>query len=346
MAKDVGEIFNLSGPFHLTSVDWGNPDHIRSILASFIQGVKIQQRNRKKGLEPHEFPASPWWTTFNFKLVDSLVDTDDNSIFGAIYELESLTCNAPKYVVAFRGTLLKKGTVLRDLKLDLNCVLNNLHKTSRFELAMRAVQNIVSRAGGATDVWLTGYSLGSAIALLAGKEMVKIGHPIRTYLFNPPFLSAGIERIINNDVLKQGIHFTISLLKAGLAIAMKGTSNPDEDFVRLSSWTPNLFVNRADLICCPYIAHFKVLKKLNDIGARTIGRLATRNSIRGLFSSATGNDDRGPLHLIPSAIVTTNLADFPNPLSAHGIKQWWDPSFHGISYKEVTDSHYVRLQSM
>ncbi|XP_038685978.1 GDSL esterase/lipase At4g10955-like isoform X3 [Tripterygium wilfordii] len=221
MEKGVREIFSRSGPCHLTSVDWDDPDHRRSIAASLVQGVKVLERDRQKKRHGPQAEAPPWWNFFKFKLIDRLVDIDDNSIFGAVYELKSFTKNAPQYVVAFRGTLLKLDTIRCDLKLDAKCIKNRLHNTSRFEVAMQAVKDMVFKHG-ANNVWLTGYSLGSAIALLAGKEMVKIGHPIETYLFNPPFLSATIiDRIFHiNDKLKKVVRYTRSFLKAGLAITI------------------------------------------------------------------------------------------------------------------------------
>ncbi|XP_038685970.1 GDSL esterase/lipase At4g10955-like isoform X2 [Tripterygium wilfordii] len=333
MEKDVREIFSRSGPFHLKSPDWDNPDHRRSIAASLIQGVKVLERDRQKKRDGPQAEAPPWWDFFNFQLIDRLVDIEDNSICGAIYELKSFTHNAPQYVVAFRGTLLKLDTIRCDLKLDAKCIKNRLHNTSRFELAMQAVHNIILKAGGsATDVWLTGYSLGSAIALLAGKEMARNGHRIETYLFSPPFLSEPMERI-NNDKLKKVIRYTSSFLRAGLAITIKGTCNPDEEFVRLSSWFPHLFVNADDYICCPYIDYFEHRMKMDGIGAGRFERLATQNSMTALLSTAFGKDDREHLHLIPSAIVTTNLENSPNFKRPHGIEQWWDPSFKGQSIR-------------
>lgn len=105
-----------------------------------------------------------------------LVDSADFSLFGAILELKlppnyPKTCalNALKYVTAFRGTLTGAETRSRDILLDLKCIVNKIHKSFRFELAMHSFQNTVDVAG-ADNVWLAGHSLGSAIALLTGKK--------------------------------------------------------------------------------------------------------------------------------------------------------------------------------
>ncbi|XVF12666.1 hypothetical protein REPUB_Repub08aG0138600 [Reevesia pubescens] len=114
---------------------------------------------------------------------------------------------------------------------------------------MQAVQGIVAIAG-TSSIWLAGHSLGSAISLLAGKNMAKMGYRIETYLFNPPFFSVPVE-IIKNEKLKHGIHFTSSIVKAGLAVAVKGRHQrpqQDDPFILLSAWIPYLFVNPADPI--------------------------------------------------------------------------------------------------
>lgn len=69
-----------------------------------------------------------------------LIDDVDYSVFGGIYEYHSFAfdCNAPKFVIAFRGTIKKPDTKSRDLKLDLQCISNRLHQSSRFQLSMQA----------------------------------------------------------------------------------------------------------------------------------------------------------------------------------------------------------------
>ena len=112
--------------------------------------------------------------------------------------------------VAFRGTLLKLKSLIWDLKLDFDIIRNGLHLTSRFEFAMQAVRNMVASVGS-SNVWLAGHSLGSAMALLAGKTMAKTGIFLESFLFNSPFLSAPIE-IIKDKKVKHGIRIASSVL--------------------------------------------------------------------------------------------------------------------------------------
>ncbi|XP_022737639.1 GDSL esterase/lipase At4g10955-like [Durio zibethinus] len=330
------EIFCLSGPLHLTAVDWNNFHHRRSVAASLVQGVYILERDRQQNRQGPQAHAPPWWDFFNFQLIHQLVDDVDSSIFGAIYKFNSFAFNynhsaqsAPNYVIAFRGTINKSDSMSRDLKLDLLSIRNKLHESSRFQLAMQAVQRIVAVAG-TSSIWLAGHSLGSAISLLAGKNVTKMGYGIETYLFNPPFFSVPLG-IIKNEKLKHGIRFTNSIVKAGIAVAVKGCHQrrqQDDPFVLLSAWKPNMFVNPADPICSGYIGYFKHRKKMEEIGAGKIERIATQNSVRSLLSGSLKSDSE-PLHLLPSAYLTINLSQSPDFKRAHGIHQWWDPSFVG-----------------
>lgn len=246
------------------------------------------ERDRQKNREGHQVCcAPPWWESFHFRLNHRLIDDVDGSIFGAIYEFDINTSsahhsqlqNAPNYVIAFRGTLNTPPSISRDLKLDLLCACNRLHGSSRFKLAMKFVNDTVERIG--PNIWLTGHSLGSAMALIAGKELTMKGYLIETYLFNPPFLSTPVE-IVKYPVLKTGIRFTSSVVKAALTVAIKGR-NPkpgkQDPFTALCSWTPHLFVNPNDVLCSEYKGYFEHRKKMEEIGAGKIERISTKNSI-------------------------------------------------------------------
>ncbi|KAK7846142.1 gdsl esterase/lipase [Quercus suber] len=117
--------------------------------ASLVRGEEALVLNRDEIIEAL---ATPWWESFHFQLHHKLVDNND-SIFGAIYEFKypNPAPSFPQYVIAFRGTLMKKEIVTwRQIKLQ------------------------VTMSGGAR-VWLAGHSLGSAMALFAGKNMAKMG---------------------------------------------------------------------------------------------------------------------------------------------------------------------------
>ncbi|KAI3865456.1 hypothetical protein MKW98_025326 [Papaver atlanticum] len=247
------EIFGLVGPLNLTSVDWKNTYHQRSVTACLVQAVYVLERDRQDSRQGSQALAPAWWEFFHFQLVRTLVDDVDSSIFGAIYELNPSTsyCDhavqlhgAPRYVIAFRGTITKGDSFSEDLKLDIEVIRNGLHLTSRSELAVQAVRNMVASSGD-INIWLTGHSLGSSMALLAGKNMAKTGIYLEAFLFNPPFFSAPIERI-KDKKLKHGIRIAGSLITAGLTIAMKRHQHQprsENPFFALSPWVPYLFVN-------------------------------------------------------------------------------------------------------
>ncbi|KAK9048538.1 hypothetical protein SSX86_032497 [Deinandra increscens subsp. villosa] len=328
------EVFDVSGPLHLlTSLDWRNTFHRRSIAASLVQGVYILERDRQRGSIGHELHAhaSPWWDRFQFQLNHVLVDETDLSYFGAIYELKyahpffyQSTPHPPRFVIAFRGTITRSLTRSEDMKLNFKCVFDKLEESSRFCTAFEAVSNTVTMAGAA-NVWLAGHSLGASIAMLAGRTMAKSRFQLETYLFNPPFISVPIEKMIRSQTLKHGVRIAGSFVTAGIATAMRRREreDPKEDpFVVLSEWTPYLFVNPSDPICAEYIGYFQHRDKMERIGVGKIERIATKYSIGSLVSGASA-----PLHLLPTAYLTVNLSPSEDFKQAHGIHQWWQQHF-------------------
>lgn len=327
------DVFSISGPIYLTSsLNWKCVHHRRSVAACLVQGVYILERDRQEHHEGPEALAPAWWESFHFELNRKLVDDADSSIFGAVFEYKPPSTftivTAPRFVIAFRGTITKVDSVNRDLILDLHLIKNSLHKTTRFEIAMQAVRNLVS-AVGSSNIWLAGHSLGSAVASLAARNMAKTGILLESYLFNPPFFSAPIERIKDQKV-KHGIRIASSLVTAGLSFVLKGQqerSTLEDPFVALSSWVPNLFVNPNDHICSEYIGYFEHRKNMEDLGVGNIEKLATQNSLGDMFLRSLGKESE-PLHLLPSAKLTINLSPSPDFKCAHGIHQWWRPDLH------------------
>ncbi|CAJ2650739.1 unnamed protein product [Trifolium pratense] len=307
--------FYLSGPSHLTYVNWDDAYHRKSVAASLVKGVYVLERDLQKQRKGPDSLAFPWWTFFHFQLLDTLVDDVDNSIFGAIYEFKpppSIGNNAlyrsPHYVIAFRGTTIKPESFFRDMELDLKILRHGLHRTSRSKIATETVRNMVASVGGnGSNIWLAGHSLGSCIALHSGKIMAKSGIFIESFLFNPPFASAPIERIKSNKT-KHSLRIAGSVLTAGLAIAMNSVkkSSSYDSFAALSAWIPCLFVNLSDYICSEYVGYFEHRRTMEEIGACSIEKIATQNSVGSLMISAFGKESEA-VYLIPSAILTVNL---------------------------------------
>lgn len=263
-------------------------------------------------------------------MIQILVDDADLSIFGAVYEFTSppsynnykLVQKPPRYIIAFRGTIIKPHTRSQDLKLGLQFVRDTLQQSSRFKLAMEALKSMVFFAG-CTNIWLTGHSLGSAIALLAGKNIVKMGGFIETYLFNPPFPTDPLAQI-KNQKLKHGVRFA-SAITAGVAVALSGHRQRAQIDDSFSGWVPYLFLNPSDPFSAGYIRYFKQREKMVEIARGAIARFAKQNMSRCGWSQFSVARRREPeaSHLLPSAYVIINLSSTKGFNQAHGIHQWW-----------------------
>ncbi|KAJ8616301.1 hypothetical protein MRB53_035673 [Persea americana] len=269
-----GNEFNISGPKHLGHVDWKSPDHRRIVAACLVMGVYVLERDRQKKCKGAAPLAQPWYRSFKFQLDRKLLDPRDKSIYGAIYRFESpshLPPEAPEYVIAFRGTMLKKKSCSQDLKLDCAIIHQYFHRTKRSESAMVEVESVVNYN---RNVWLAGHSLGSALAVQAGKNAAKKDVVLETFLFNPPF-----------PRVKQWISNAKGKVTAKLVTLFKGRHQLSEDepnFVELcrtiSKWSPYLFVNKHDCICSGYIKYFKQRQKMTTNEAKATIR---NNHVRG-----------------------------------------------------------------
>ncbi|CAJ2650736.1 unnamed protein product [Trifolium pratense] len=335
MPSESTDNFYSSGPSHLTYVNWDNEYHRKSVASSLVNGVYVLENDRQKQRKGPDSLACKWWEFFHFKLLHTLIDDVDSSIFGAIYEFKPQPSmyndtlhKSPRYVIAFRGTTIKPESFLRDMELDLTILRHGLHLTSRAKIATEAVRKtVLDRVGGnGSKIWLAGHSLGSSIALHAGKIMAK--SDIESFLFNPPFPSAPINQIIKSKKLKQGIRFGGSVVKLGVGFITLDSDkrrSSNDSFSALSGWIPNLFVNPSDYICSEYVAYFEHRSKMKKYGAGWIEKRATQISVGCEFMRAVGMESE-PLHLIPSAILTVNLTRQKNRIKAHGIDQWWKPN--------------------
>lgn len=323
--------FHTFGPVHVNPVDWSSPEHRRAVVASLARGVCALERcGTFKDL------ASTWWEFFHFQLMETLRDPDDSSIFGAIFEYKHFpqcySQSVPRYIIAFRGTLIKRRTCTSDIKLDIRIILHRLCVSSRYQVAIQAVENMVAKHGH-SNMWLAGHSLGAAIALQVGKDLARKEHFLETYLFNPPFPITPIERLIRSQRLKDSLRYARSLITARLASAVKRRESLDVDdqddasFAKLSSWIPQLFVNPSDPLCSEYIGYFEHREKMVAMGAAPIERVASQNSLVSLVSWAIGKSIE-PTHLIPSAYLAINrsASDQGSFKQAHGLNQWWKPN--------------------
>ncbi|KAI3971710.1 hypothetical protein MKW92_031686, partial [Papaver armeniacum] len=345
--KQRSNDFEHSGLSRLSTVDWQDERYRRSVIASLVKGVYVLKDDHRRHRKGKDALAPPWWESFGFNLLDTFMDERDSSIFGAVYEYIATSNNyhdfkrAPRHVIAFRGTSRKQDTVLGDMILNIDILINKLHCRSRTKKAIQAVKNMVSEKG-ADDIWLAGHSLGAAIAMLAGKTLAKERIFLQSYLYNPPFIAAPME-YIRSTMVKNGIFFSCSLITLWLAAILQDDQErkQSEDlFTTLSPWVPNLFLHPADTICSGYISYFKQREMFESCGLENIGRLVTRHSWQGLFMNAIGKKYWSEeLPLIPSACVTTSSCN----LDPHRLSQWFtddsvlDPKLYQYKADEVAN---------
>ncbi|XP_010421239.1 PREDICTED: GDSL esterase/lipase At4g10955 [Camelina sativa] len=344
MASDTDD-FYTSGPYHLTSIDWTNSHHRTSVVSSLVNGVYTLERDRllsikkryryKLGLRhaPKSL-AEPWWEFFNFELMYTLTD-DDGSIYGAVFEYKSYSVyqnsphvKVPHYVMAFRGTVLKKRTWEFDLKLDLQCIFNTLHQGGRSRHAVQAVRSMVDKHSQ-KDVWLAGHSLGAALVLLAGKTMTSVGFFLESYIFNPPISSIPLEQLPGGHYLKDVFQTAKSVVKGTIAMTLTHLLQGQEEYnTKTASWIPNLYVNPKDPICAGYIDYFRHRDFMSEIGAGQIERFGARNSVRsllvGIIRRSPSDLSKEPLHLLLSADMTVNKNEPTKSTTAHALHQWWE----------------------
>lgn len=331
-----------------------------SMVACLIKGVnvleKMRRGNRRKSKKDgdevvgwwcNDERVHQWWTSYGYKLKQLLQlgdddEKDDKSIFGAIYEWNPRPLNnphagdLPAFVIAFRGTIIGKATVKEDFQNNIKVVLNSIHNSARVEKGLKAVRGILSAAaGGGGVVWLAGYSLGAAIALAIGRNLVlKEGLYLQTYLYNPPFPSHEIK------LVKTATDIFIKATLVSIADKLgKKKMVQEEDITALSKWRPHLFINKHDWICKEYGRHFEDMKKKTEeasAGWRSDKKLEmAMNSKRSLISGIVFRKDSEPSHLIPSAHLVTNLkrSEGLNIKEPHKLRQWWKPDMQNLDYK-------------
>ncbi|XVE89941.1 hypothetical protein DITRI_Ditri20bG0036600 [Diplodiscus trichospermus] len=193
---------------------------------------------------------------------------------------------------------------------------------------MEAAQDKVNAEGG-SNLWLTGHSLGAAIAMLAGKTMAKAGKFLEAFLFNPPYISLPVDQILKDTKVTEGLRILGTAIKFLIAVTdnhkkqRKGIGNEDT-FAAISGWIPCLFVNQKDPTCSGYIGHFEHRKKLENSGAGHLARSTSHVSLTNYaLSEIKGVEASEPLHRLPSANLNVNLSPSRDFLRAHELRQWW-----------------------
>ncbi|KAJ3684823.1 hypothetical protein LUZ61_013987 [Rhynchospora tenuis] len=333
------DIFEISGPVHLNSVDWSCPHDQRVVAASLVQATCIQEKDREKKRAGSEALAPAWWQPFHFECIEVLIDNHDSSIFGCIYEFKPpfpRHPSAPRLVVTFRGTLPDRKHGFQDGFLDLCVIFGGINKTARFETALDAVQKLMTDYN-TLDIWLAGHSLGASIATVTGKYIAKTNIHLKTFLFNPPFASIPLDWFSNLDnKLKERLRICKTILKGGVSLFMQNQRKKSlEEFSKLAAWTPYLYVNPGDPISASYIPYFEERKEKEGKIIGYVEQVATRTSLRETCSSALGRGTEMS-HLLPSASLAVNQRKLNGWYESHGIHQWWQQDI----CLEFSDYHY------
>ncbi|CAN8265012.1 unnamed protein product [Cochlearia groenlandica] len=340
------ENFSISGPCHLTSIDWTNMYHRTTVTSSLVKSVYVLQLDNEEKRVGLDAKAKPWFDFFHFTLLETLIDQHDSSIYGAIFEykLNHLYQNAPhlkyvpRYVIAFRGTNLGPETRICDVKLDIRCFFNCLDKGARFLHAVEAIRTMVAKH---KNIWLAGHSLGAGLALLAGKTMIKDNVFLETYIYNPPISSMPLEKIIKSRKLKGIIRIAESVVKGTLALVLKELMEQQDD-PKTALWIPYIYVNPFDIICSEYIGYFKHKTYMCKIGASEIETHSSKYSVRSRLSEIRKKGKSSvkstePIHHLSAADMIVNRTK--SSVSAHGLQQWWEQD---SALRANWESHSIR----
>ncbi|KAG6404959.1 hypothetical protein SASPL_132538 [Salvia splendens] len=318
--------FHVSGPRNVPTINWRDlinstwkdGKYKRTVIACFIQAVYLLELDRQDSRSDETGLAPKWWTPFKYKLVETLIDERDGSIFGAILEWDRAAAladfvllrpkGAPRAVLVLRGTLLKSPTIRRDIEDDLRFLAwESLKGSVRFSCALKALRSISDKYGS-SNVCIAGHSLGAGFALQVGKALAKEGMFVEAHLFNPPSLS--LASSLRNMGEKAGVMW--KRVRAMLPSRSAGDDGVEEvqSSVTLGSkqWVPHLYVNNSDYICCYYSDN-------NPVGAEGSG------------GDNGDKENAKPLETNTNTPCAAKLFVFSKGkqkfMEAHGLEQWW-----------------------
>lgn len=309
--------FHVSGPRNVPSINWRDlissnwkdGNYKRTVISCFIQAVYLLELDRQENRTTENALAPKWWIPFKYKLVETLIDERDGSIFGAILEWDRAAAltdfvlirpsGAPRAVLALRGTLLKSPTIRRDIEDDLRFLAwESLKGSVRFSCALKALKSI-SEKYGSSNICISGHSLGAGFALQVGKALAKEGIFVEAHLFNPP--SVSLFSSLRNMGEKAGIMW--NRVKSIIPSSAEIQANCDDGSksVALGSkqWIPHLYVNNSDYICCYYA------------------------DLDGREDSSAEKENTKPRNESCAAKLFVLSKGKQKFLEAHGLEQWW-----------------------
>ncbi|RCV13323.1 LOW QUALITY PROTEIN: hypothetical protein SETIT_2G336800v2 [Setaria italica] len=294
---DSGDAFAESGPKLMMAragvgssptmieTDWCSSEHRRCVATCVVKGTYGLESDREKGRlrntrENKQAPGGSAGVVDELPLppasnarcdcfsCDLFVGANRSFIYGAIYEYEppggaGRHPEAPHYIVAFRGTMLRDPAALHDIYLDGSIALNKQHRCRRFRRAREQVEQLLKKItnGASGGVWLAGHSLGASIALDEGCYLP-------TFLFNPPLLSLAplAELLRMSDAARRDLCVAKCTVKAafGSTFLRSHVRRMEGLFQRLEDWVPELFLHRRDIICQGFIDYLEQRQEILD----------------------------------------------------------------------------------
>ncbi|KAK9093188.1 hypothetical protein Syun_028099 [Stephania yunnanensis] len=297
--------FHVSGPRKISSPNWRDlinsswkdANYRRTVIACFIQAVYLLELDRQENRTEDTSLAPNWWKPFKYKLVKTLIDDRDGSIYGAILEWDR--------PAAMADLILIRPNDLRFLAWE------SLKGSSRFGGAMEALKSTVERCGS-SNVCIAGHSLGAGFALQVGKEMAKQGVFVETHLFNPPSVSLAMSlRSIGEKAGFAWRRFK-SMIPSREAQAndeetLSASTQTNSYSKEMKKWIPHLYVNNSDYICCNY----------NDSSEAADHKTSVTSS------NASGKENADPAIWQAPAKLFVLSKGKQKFLEAHGLEQWW-----------------------
>lgn len=311
--------FHVSGPRNLSSPNWRDlinsswkdGNYKRTVMACFIQAAYLLELDRQENRSEEDALAPKWWLPFKYKLVQTLVDERDGSIFGAVLEWDRSAAladfilirpsGAPRVVLALRGTLLKSLTIRRDLEDDLRFLAwESLKGSVRFKVAFDALKSLANKYGSG-NVCIAGHSLGAGFALQVGKALAKEGIYVEAHLFNPPSVSLAMSLRRIGEKAAFAWKRVRAMLPSGSEIQPVVDEQNKGLSATLKKWVPNLYVNNSDYVCCYYTDPTQTVEASSSSKENVPLSNAANVGVK-LFVLSKGNQKF---------------------LEAHRLEQWW-----------------------
>ncbi|TVU38603.1 hypothetical protein EJB05_11985, partial [Eragrostis curvula] len=230
--------------------------------------------------------------------LNTILEDDGGLIYGAVFEhhlpLPRRHPSAPRYVVAFRGTV-SRNFKSSDMQMNLMVMTNNHHKSGRYRMACYHVGTLLDATAG--DNGSAGDVPGAG-----GQHAARRGR--------------GEERPLRHEfVVKAAL---------GKTVRRSHEKSMSELFDKLAPWVPELYVHERDFICQGFIDYFELRQKILRLVAEVAMKMSFRDMWISLHNTNNTENDEEPRvrpHLLPSARLWKNSSE----VYPHGLRQWWQP---------------------